>query len=153
GCAHPSAGPLVKPGWQVVVVWQSQQEALYIVVRSGIEQDGIVDVPAVLPPRVEHHLLPTVVGMQGGDHAFDRVVEKHRADADANVELEALDVGEEWLELATGFAFIVENGPAATHPAWADVGRRHLRLPIRAYDDPAAGSAHRNRSGLGLQLF
>ena len=91
--------------------------------------------------------------MQRGDHALDRVVEQHRADADAHVELEAVGVGEEWLVLADRLALVVEDGPAAAHPARADIVRRHLRLAIRADDDLAVCIALGHRPGLGLDLL
>ena len=67
------------------------------------------------------HLLPGVVGVQGGDDALDGVVEQHRADADADVELEAVGGGEERLVLADRLALVVEDGPAAAHPARTDI--------------------------------
>ena len=57
-------------------------------VLGSSHQHGVVDVPGFLPPRIEDDLFPGVVGMQRGDDALDRVVEQHRADADAYVELE-----------------------------------------------------------------
>ena len=40
-------------------------------------QDGIVDIPGLLPPGIEDDFLPGVVGVQGGDHAFGGVIEQH----------------------------------------------------------------------------
>ena len=60
-----------------------------------------------------------------------------------------MGVGEERLVLADRLALVVEDRPAAAHPARADV---HLRLAIRA-DDDLAGSIARGRARLGLDLL
>ena len=49
---------------------------------SDRDQDRVIHVPGLLPPGVEDHLLPGVVGMERRDHAVHRVVEQDRADAD-----------------------------------------------------------------------
>src|SRR5215208_6606361 len=86
--------------------------------------DGVVRVVGRLLPRVGDDLVVGVVRVQSGDDAPDRVVEQHRADADSNTELEAValfgKLAEEGLVLADGFALVVEDGPAAAHPAWAN---------------------------------
>ena len=137
-CSVGRIGAQRMPGGQVLGIRQAAEEVAHVGVGLGVgHQHGVVDVPGLLPPRVEDHLLPGVVGVQGGDHAFDRVVEEHRADADPDVELEAVGVGEERLVLADGLALVVEHRPAAAHPARADVVRRHHRLAVRAHDDLA----------------
>ena len=154
GLPRGRIGPQRMPGGQVVGVRQAAEEVADVGVGLGIgHQHGVVDVPGLLPPRIEDHLLPGVVGVQRGDHALDRVVEEHRADADAHVELEAVGVGEERLVLADGLALVVEDRPAAAHPARADIVRRHLRLAVRAHDDLAVGIALGNRPRLGLDLL
>ena len=121
---RPSAPPgaLRVPGRQVVGVGQAAKKSPTSgsVVRVG-DQDRVVDVPGLLPPGVEDDLLLGVVGVQRGDDAPDRVVEEHRADADRDVELEAVRVGEERLVLADRLALVVEDGPAAADPARVDV--------------------------------
>ena len=116
-------------------------------------QHGVVDIPGLLPPRIEDDLLPGVIRVQRGDDALDGVVEQDRADADAHVELEAVGVGEERLVLPDRLAFVVEDRPAAADPARADIVRRHLRLAIRAHDDLAVGIALGHRPRLGLDLL
>ena len=94
------------------------EEVADVGVGLGIgDQHGVVDIPGLLPPRVEDDLFPGVVGVQGGDDPFDRIVEESGADADADVEFEAVGVGKERLELADRLAFVVEDGPATTDPA------------------------------------
>ena len=142
------------PGRQIFGIRQAAEEIADVGVGLGIgHQHGVVDVPGLLPPRIEDDLLPGVVRVQRGDHALDRVIEQHRADADAHVELEAVGVGEERLVLADGLALVVEDRPAAAHPARADVVRRHLRLAIRAHDDLPVCIAPGHRSRLGLDLL
>ena len=104
---------------------------------AGSSEDRVVDVPVLLPPRVEHHLLPGVVGVQRGDHPRDRVVEQHRAHADPDVELEAVGVGEERLVLPDRLALVVEDGPAVPTQRGLVSPGGHLRLPVRADDDAA----------------
>ena len=64
-----------------------------------------------------------------------------------------MGVGEERLVLADRLALVVEHGPAAAHPARADLVRRHHRLAVRADDDLAVGVALRHRPRLGLNLL
>src|SRR5947209_3606279 len=114
---------LLKPCLPVIGLWRNLLEVLCNVsgnvsVRPRVELDCIVDIPGRLLPWIEHHLFPRVVGVQGGDHALDGVIEEHRADANADVKLEAMGIGEERLVLANGLALVVEDGPAAAHPAW-----------------------------------
>ena len=52
-------------------------------------QDGVVDVPGLLP-GIEDDLLPGVVGVEGRDHALDRVVEQDGAHPDLVAELEVM---------------------------------------------------------------
>lgn len=68
-------------------------------------------------------------------------------------ELEPVGVGEERLILTDGLALVVENRPAAAHPAWADIVPRQLRLAIRAHNDLPFRITLRNRSRLDLDLF
>ena len=82
---------------KIVCVGQPREEALHVRIRVRIAgavgiQNGVVDVVGRLLPRVEDDLLLSVVRVQRGDHPLDRVVEEHRADADAHVELETMRV-------------------------------------------------------------
>jgi hypothetical protein len=147
------------PGRTVVVERETRcavgvdQEPLHVVIHTRIEGDVVVHVVSGLLPGIETYLLPGVVGVQGGDDALDGVVEQHRADADADVELETLGIGEERFVLADGLALVVEDGPAAPHPARADVVRRHRLQAVRAQDDLPLGIALGNRSRLSLNLL
>ena len=78
--------------------------------------------------------------MQRGNHAFDRVVKQHRADAEPDIELEVVGVGEERLVLADGLALVVENGPAAAYPARTEIVCRHLGMSVGPDDDLALAS-------------
>ena len=71
--------------------------------------------------------------MQGGDNAFDGVVEQHGTDADAEIEFEAVGIGEERLVLPDRIVLVVENRPTGSHPP-----RRYRRVPC-------AGPARRTR--------
>src|SRR5262245_40940875 len=88
--------------------------------------------------------------MQYRNHALERVIEQHRTYADPDVELEAVRVGEEWLVLTDGLAFVVEDRPAAAHPSRAGMVRRHLRLAVCASNDPAARITAGNRPCFSL---
>ena len=92
-------------------------------------------------PGIEDDLFVGVVGMDGGDDALNRVVTQDRADADLHAELELVplrwELAEERLVLADRLALVVEDGPAAAHPA---------RIDDRAAVD------HRSRLGLDLLL-
>ena len=90
--------------------------------------------------------------MQSCDRALGRVVEQHRTDADAHVELEPVGVGKEGLVLTNRLSLVVEHRPAAPHPA-RSVVRRHHRLAIRAHDDLAVAIPHRHRPRLGPDLL
>src|SRR5207245_9770594 len=98
------------PGWQVFARWYSrcairvEKEPLCIVVSAWGESNGVVYVKGCLLPGIEDDFLVCVIRVQGGDDAFDRVVEEQRADADLDVKLEALGVGEERLVLADRLA-------------------------------------------------
>src|SRR5207249_4168133 len=116
-------------------------------------QHGVVDIPSLLSPRIKDYPFPRVVGMQSGNHTFDGVVEEHWADADANIELEAVRVGKERLVLADRLALVVEDGPAATHPARATVVGCQDRLAVRANDDLTRDVARGDGPGFGLDLF
>src|SRR5579883_1224489 len=70
------------------------EEALEAIAHVGVgarvgDEDGVVSVPALLPPGVEDDLLPGVIRMNGGDDTVAGVVEQHAADADLLRELEA----------------------------------------------------------------
>src|SRR5215468_9227727 len=115
------------PGGQIVVIRQAVEEISYVWIGFRVgNKNRVVDVPGFLPPGVEDDFFPGVVGMQRGDDALDRIVEDHRADADAYVKLEAMSVAEKWLVLADGLSLVIEDRPSAAHPARADVVRRHL---------------------------
>ncbi len=73
--------------------------------------------------------------MQRGDHAPDWIVEEGRIDAHCSGELEAVGSAEERLVLPDRLSLVVEDRPAAAHPAWFDVRASFL-----------------DRSGLGLDL-
>ena len=94
-----------------------------------------------------------MIGLQGRDDAFERVVEQHRADTDADVELEAVGVGEERFVLADRLALVVEHRPAATNPARTASFWRHLRLTVGANNDLARCIANRHRPWFGLDLL
>src|SRR5262249_20733203 len=102
--------------------------------------DRVVHVISFLPPRREYDLLISVVWVDRGDEAFERVVEQDRADADLNAEFKLVPLicklAEEWLILADGLTFVVEDGPAAADPTRVD-------------DRPALDQ----RPGLGLNLL
>ena len=140
--AERAADALRVPGWAGSSALRQAREEIADVAdrRFGIaarRSARVVDVLARLLPRVEHHLLVGVVRVQRGDDALDRVVEQHRADADANVaELEAVRGAEERLVLADRLALVVEDRPAAADPA-------RVRRPGRL----------RQRPGLGLDLL
>src|SRR5664279_6109940 len=85
-----------------------------------LDQDGVVDVPGGLLPRVEHHLLPGVIGPQRGHGTLERVVAHGGADPHALIEAECVGVVEEWLELLDRLALVVEDRPSAADPARAD---------------------------------
>src|SRR5262245_17582346 len=58
--------------------------------------------------------------MERRNRSRSRVIEDDRADADTHVELEAMSIAEKWLILADGIALVVEDRPAAAHPARID---------------------------------
>src|SRR5262245_37463585 len=142
------------PGRQIVVIRQAVEEISHVWIGFRVgNKNRVVDVPGFLPPRVEDYFFPGVVGMQRGDHALDRIIEEHRADADAHVELEAMSVGEKWLVLADWLTLVIEDRPAAARPSRADVVRRRLRLAVRADDDLPLSVTRRNGARFGLNLF
>ena len=68
------------PRRQVFGLGQPLEEFAHIWIGLGIgDQRGVVDIPALLSPGIEHDLFPGVIGVQGGDHTFDGIVEKRRA--------------------------------------------------------------------------
>ncbi len=111
---------------------------------------GVVDVVGGLLPRIENHLPVGVVGVQRGDDALGRVVEQHRADADADIELEAVGVGEEGLELADRLALVVEHRPAAADPAR---GPSRPGLGLDLLLDLAAEAVGAGKAELDLQAL
>src|SRR5262245_43902532 len=117
------------------------------------DQNCVIDIPGLLPPGVEDYLLPAMIGMKRGHHPSDRIVEEHGADAYANIELETVCIGEEGFVLAYWIPLVVEDHPAAPHPAWTGVIRRPFRLTIRSYDDLSFYIAPGKRSRLGLDLL
>ena len=118
---------------------------------------GVVDVVGGLLPGVEHDLLVGVIRVQRGDDALGRVVEQHRADADRDAELEAdraVGRAEEGLVLADRLALVVEDGPAAAHPARADLGAAFDQRPRLGLDlllDLAAKAVGVGEAELDLQ--
>ena len=89
------------PCRQVVGIGQAVEEFAHVGIGLGVgDQHGVVDIPALLPPGVEHHLFPGVIGVQGGDDPFDGIVEQRRADADLVVETNAWVSVKERLVLA-----------------------------------------------------
>lgn len=117
---------------------------------GAARRTGVVDVVRGLLQGIKHHLLVGSVRVQRGDDALSRVVEQYGADADADIELEAVGIGEEGLVLADRPALVVEDGPAAADPAGIGVCRRHHRLAVGADDHSAICIALRRRPGLGL---
>ena len=78
-------------------------------------QDRVVYVVSLLLPGIEHHFFIRVVGVQGGHHSLDRIVEQHRADTDVgHLALWFVQVGraEEGFVLSDRFALVVEYGAA-----------------------------------------
>ena len=153
-CSAVPSAPLMR-GWVQVGSSRRRGEAAkksprVHVLGGVVDQHRVVDVPGLLPPRVEHDLLPGMVGMQRRDHALQRVVEQDRADADTHVELELVRRGEERLVLAHRLALVVEDRPTAADPAR---DRRRLPSPTDSTAVPAlpgssSGSrarSHRNR--------
>src|SRR5262249_24132746 len=94
-----------------------------------------------------------MVGMKGGDDAFQRIVEEHGAHTDADVELEAVGIREECFVVTDRLAFVVEHSPTTAHPAWGDAFRGHHGQAILSDDDVAVGITLRRRSELGLDLL
>ena len=109
------------------------------------DQHGVVDVPGLLPPRIEDDLLPGVVGMQRRDDAPERVVEQDRADAvAARSNSKRVRGAEERLVLPDRLALVVEDRPAAADPARAR-RRAAVDRPARARPGPSSGSRGRSR--------
>ena len=119
--AH-AVDPLGVPGRQVVGLGQPAEEIADVRVILRIrDQDGVVDIPGLLPPGIEDDLLVGVVGMERGDHALDRVVAEDGADADRRWPNSNWCVAaEERLVLADRLALVVEDRPAAADPARID---------------------------------
>src|SRR5215204_2718603 len=152
--AEGSGLALCIPRGQVFGLGQALEEISNIRVGFGIgDQHRVIDVPALLPPRIEDDLFPSVIWMKGGDNTGSRIVEEDRAHADRYVKLEAVSVGKKWFELADRIAFIIEHRPAAADPARAEVVRRHLRLAIRPNDDLPVCIAPGHRPSLCLDLL
>ncbi len=79
---------LPMPGRQVFRLGEPAEEIADIGIGLGIcDESRVVDIPALLPPGVEHHLFPGVIGMQSGNDTLDGIVEEDRAYADLIVEL------------------------------------------------------------------
>ena len=108
-------------------------ETLDVGVGSWVEQNRVVDIPGRLQPGVEDDLVIRVVGVERGDDAFDRIVKQDRADAHLVAEDETVRRREERFVLTDRLPLVVEDGPAAAHPARVDV---------------LAGTFHRSRLGL-----
>ena len=120
GVAEPSADPCRVPRRQEVGRWEQRRERAEVGIQAGIDQHRVVDVPRLLPPRVEHHLVPGVVGVQRGHGPLRGVVAHDRADPGGAVRFEAVGGAEERLVLADRPALVVEHGPAAADPAGGD---------------------------------
>src|SRR5947209_16496253 len=118
------------PGAQIFAIRQIAETFTHVRRVAGIGQHRIVHVPGHLPPRIEDYLLISMVGVQGGDYALQRIIEKDRTHAHGFGELKAVRGTEEWFVFAHRLALVVEDRPAAAYPA---------RLAVRA--------------GLGLDLF
>ena len=56
--------------------------------------------------------------MQGGNNAFNRVIEQDGADTDLHAELETVCRAEKRFVLADRFALVIKDHPAASDPAW-----------------------------------
>ncbi len=74
---RPALAPLV-PGGPIVLGGNGPQERTDIGVLAGIEPHGVVAVPGLAPPRVDHHLLERMIGVERRHHAPDGVVDQRR---------------------------------------------------------------------------
>lgn len=79
------------PGRQVFGLGQALEEFAHIGIGLGIgDLRSIVDVPALLPPGVEHDLFPGMIGVQRGNYPFDGIVEERRTHPYTDIELVAV---------------------------------------------------------------
>src|ERR1700723_70056 len=76
-----------------------------------------------------------MVRVQRGNQAFHRVIEENRTNPNFVTKFKFMGVIKKGFVLPNRFAFIVEDGPAACHPAWV-----HRRV------------ASIDEAGLGLDL-
>ena len=114
-------GAQVVPGGQIVSLQQAPEEAadVGVVLWIGL-QDRIIYVPRLLSPRIEDDFFIGMVGMQGGDDAFNRVVEQDRRDAGhGHLWLFFIKVcaAEEGLVLFDGLPFVIIDRTPFSHPA------------------------------------
>ena len=119
----PKGSPLTLriPRRQVVGRHEALEVLAHIRISHGIgDQHGVVDIPGGLLPGVKYHLVPSMIGVQRGDHPFNGVIEERGTDPDLLAETERVRVIEERLVLFDGLAFIVKDSPPAADPAWAD---------------------------------
>ncbi|BCB78315.1 hypothetical protein Pflav_047250 [Phytohabitans flavus] len=112
----------VVPRRQVLVGVQAAGEAGHVGVGGGIEQDGVVAVPGLLPPRVEGRLDPGVVGSEGGDDPSERIAAGDAAHAGGPGELQPVRSGEERLVAADRLPLVVADGPSGAGPPDRDGG-------------------------------
>src|SRR5258708_4478226 len=115
---QPAAAALRKPCGQIVDIRQPLENTTDFLVSSWIDLcDGVVNIPSVLPPRVEGYFLVRVVRVQRGDGALQGVITNDRADADLVGKLERVRGREERLVLPDWVSLVVEYHSAAVGPA------------------------------------
>src|SRR5574337_848698 len=104
------------PGRQIIFRGQGAKQVSNTHIDVRIEQHGVVDVPTLLPPRIEDYFFPGAIGMQGSGDPLDRIVEQDGADALPLGEFEPVCRTEKRFVLADWLALVVEDRPTAAHP-------------------------------------
>lgn len=122
------------PSRQVFVVGKASKEIANIGIGPGVgDQRRIIDIPTLLSPRIEHDLIPRVVGMQRGNHTLGGVIEQVRRDAGIrHLALFFIEMrrAEERFVLFDWLAFVVEDGAAIADPTRRSIALHEFAVRV-----------------------